>query len=250
LAVTSTLIARFNTTTNTWSALGTGGGNGVNNQVYAIAISGNDVYVGGAFTTANSGTAVAANYIARFNTITNRWSALGSGGGNGVNNIVRAIAISGNDVFAGGLFTQANVGGAAATAKAANCIARFNTRTNMWAAMTGAECDSGNGVNSTVYAIAIAGSDVFLGGAFTTGIEGGTEVAANYMACFNMTSKTWAAMTGAGGGGVHNQVTAIAISGNDVFLGGAFTTASEVTANSFARFNTKTKTWSALGTGE
>src|SRR5205823_2902182 len=71
----------------------------VNGDVYAIAISGSDVYLGGSFTIAGR---VFVNHIARWDG--SQWSALGSGvtGGN-----VSAMAISGNDVYVGGYFTTA-----------------------------------------------------------------------------------------------------------------------------------------------
>ena len=75
----------------TWSALGSG----VNGEVRAIAISGTNVYVGGAFTTAGGNT---ARRIARWNGTT--WSALG----NGFTDSVNALAISGTNVYASGWF--------------------------------------------------------------------------------------------------------------------------------------------------
>jgi hypothetical protein len=61
-------IARWNGTS--WSALGSG----VNDDVYALAVSGSTLYAGGAFTSAGGS---AVNYIAQWNGST--WSALGSG---------------------------------------------------------------------------------------------------------------------------------------------------------------------------
>src|SRR5207237_6392188 len=74
---------------------------GTNGIVYAIAVSGSDVYVGGNFTTAGG---VSAHYIAKWNGST--WSALGNGM-DGTNPYVYAIAISGSDVYVGGNFTFA-----------------------------------------------------------------------------------------------------------------------------------------------
>lgn len=90
-------IASWNPISRTWSALGAGVNNGVNNNV--MAIDGRDVvYVGGHFTTAGG---VNANHIARWDSVA--WSPLGSG----VDDDVKAIAIDGPDVFVGGDFRTA-----------------------------------------------------------------------------------------------------------------------------------------------
>ncbi len=101
------------TASGTWSSLGSG--NGVNGFVRALAVVGNEVYVGGYFTSAGG---VSANRVARFNTQTNTWSSLGTGSSNGVNSgydygAVRALAVVGDEVFVGGEFTLA--GGIAST---------------------------------------------------------------------------------------------------------------------------------------
>ncbi len=76
--------------------------------VSALALSGSDLYVGGNFTTANfSGTPVNASRVAKLNTTTGVWSALGRDGGNGVNNNVLALALSGSDLYVGGGFISA-----------------------------------------------------------------------------------------------------------------------------------------------
>ena len=67
-------------------------------SVYALAVSGSDVYAGGYFTSAGGST---ATNIAKWNG--SSWSALGSG----LNSYVLALAESGNDVYAGGGFTTA-----------------------------------------------------------------------------------------------------------------------------------------------
>jgi len=244
--VTANYIARYNTITNTWSALGSDSGNGVNGYVTEIAVLGSDVYVGGEFTQANvGGTTVPVNYIARFNTSTNTWSALGSGSGNGVNNYVHAIAVLGGDVYVGGSFTQANVGGATVPV---NYIARFNTSTNTWSAVGSG---SGNGVNSVVIALAVSDSDVYAGGQFIHSNVGGTMVLANRIARFNTSTNTWSALGSGSGSGVNARVTAIAVLDSDVYVGGSFTQANlggtSVSANRIARFNLNTNTWNALG---
>jgi hypothetical protein len=146
------------------------------------------------------------------------WNAIGSG----VSATVNAIAISGGDVYVGGLFTTA--GG-----NPANRIAKWNG--SSWSAL-------GTGVDNDVYAIAISGSDVYVGGYFTA--AGGNP--ANYIAKWNGSS--WSAL---GTGVDDGTVWAIAVSGSDVYVGGAFTTVGGNTVNGIAKWNGSS--WSALGAG-
>ena len=110
LAVPVNHIAQWNGTE--WSALGAG----VNNQVYALAVSDADVDAGGNFTSVGG---VAANLIAQWNGI--GWSPLGSGiCGNGFNGAaVSALTVLGTSLFVGGSFTMA---GTIASSYAAQAI--------------------------------------------------------------------------------------------------------------------------------
>lgn len=191
---------------SSWSELG----GGVNDMVWAIAVSGSDVYAGGWFTQAGGNP---ASYIARWDG--SSWSELGSG----VNKRVWAIAVSGSDVYVGGNFTQA--GG-----NPANYIARWNG--SSWSAM-------GSGVNDYVYAITVSGSDVYVGGEFSQ--AGGNP--ANRIARWDGSS--WSAL----GTGVNNWVWAVAVSGSDVYVGGGFTQAGGNPANYVARWDGSC--WSAMG---
>jgi hypothetical protein len=224
------------TASGTWSSLGTGSSNGVNSAVYALAVVGNEVFVGGEFTSAGG---VSANRVARFNTQTNTWSSLGTGSSNGVSGgillAVNALAVVGNEVFVGGRFNSA--GGVRA-----NRVARFNTQTNTWSTLgTG----SSNGVNNEVSALAVVGNEVVVGGSFTS--AGG--VRANRVARFNTQTNTWSTLGTGSSNGVNDYVYALAVVGNEVVVGGSFTSAGGVRANNVARFNTQTNTWSSLGTG-
>jgi hypothetical protein len=107
-----------------WSALGAG----TNGPLYAVAVDGSDVYVGGSFTSAGD---VAANHIARWDG--GAWSALGAG----TSGTVNAIAVSGGDVYVGGDFTGAGI-------VTANHIARWDGAT--WSAL-------GTGTDDAVYQI-------------------------------------------------------------------------------------------------
>jgi hypothetical protein len=116
----------------------------LNSSVFAIAVAGTNIYVGGTFT--NAGGIANADYIARWDGAA--WHALGPG----LNSSVSAIAVTGTDVYVGGAFTDA--GGD----PNADRIARWDSAA--WRAL-------GPGLNSTVYAVATAGSHVYVGGGFT-----------------------------------------------------------------------------------
>ncbi len=100
-------IAKFSTTTNTWSALPNNGlindsGSGSSGSfVNALAAVGSDLYVGGRFNHTFDGGVTNLNNIARFRTTGNTWSALNKG----LNGDVYAFAVSGSDLYVGGNFT-------------------------------------------------------------------------------------------------------------------------------------------------
>jgi len=213
-----------------WSALG-GGAQG---QVSALAMSGSDVYFGGGFTTVySSGTTPVdgTGFIAKWNG--SAWSATGPVA-NGANGQVRAIAVSGSDVYVGGLFTDLE--GIAE----ADRIAKWNG--SAWSAL-------GGGASGAVDAIAVSGSDVYVGGSFTSVYSSGTTpvTGTRYIAKWN--GSAWSAL----GGGAQNTVYALAVSGSDVYVGGDFTSVyssgtTEVTGTSrMAKWDGSA--WSALGGG-
>ena len=92
-------IARWNGTT--WSTVGEP--EAISGVVNAIVVDGAKVYVGGLFTKA--GNNPVADYIAVWDGTA--WSGLLSGGTTGLNGGVRALALQGPDLLAGGNFTNA-----------------------------------------------------------------------------------------------------------------------------------------------
>ena len=232
-----------------WGKVGTSGMNNGSlvGPVYAIAISGTDVYVGGFFlNVGNNGTSLnAADYVAKWDG--SNWSALGSNGaGNGsLNGWVYAIAISGTDVYVGGLFTNVNNGGTSLTA--ADCIAKWDG-TN-WSAL-GSNGAGGGSLSGQVNAIAISGTDVYVGGGFIDVNNNGTSLtAADRIAKWDGTN--WSALGSgiAGNGSLNGSVLAILVSGTDVYVGGAFTNVSNETSLPAADYVAKWDgtNWSALG---
>ncbi|HET6261610.1 MAG TPA: hypothetical protein VFG99_05155, partial [Chloroflexia bacterium] len=247
----------------------------VYNQVNAIAVSGDSVYVGGAFSSAGT---LLANNIARWSG--GRWHSLGSGPSNGVNGFVGAIATggsSGTEVYVAGDFTMA--GGISA-----NNIARWNG--SQWSALgsglrltggdawittlavsgsnvyAGGDFDEAGGVaahyiarwngtqwsalgsgmeGGTVHAIAVLGSNVYAGGNFYR--AGGTT--ANRIARWDGTQ--WHPLIDGTSNGMSSHVYALAVNGNDLYAGGVFTKAGDVDARFIAKWNGSS--WSSLGSG-
>jgi hypothetical protein len=211
---------------SSWSALPGTSKSDLKRTVHAIAVSGSDVYVGGDFTSIDG---VSANRIAKWDG--RRWSALGGGISNG---IVYAIAVSGPDVYVGGTFT-------AASGVKANRMAKWDGHT--WSAL-------GGGINGckdpycspTAYAIAVSGSDIYVGGQFTRAGEVNVEGIAKW------NRSSWSAL----GRGVRAEardgiVMTLAVSKGEVYAGGKFITAGEMTANNIAKWSGTS--WSALGSG-
>ena len=67
---------------------------GANNSVFAIALGGSNLYVGGSFSMIGS---VSANRIASWNSLSGGWKSLAEG----VDGNVTALAVSGSNLFAG-----------------------------------------------------------------------------------------------------------------------------------------------------
>ena len=223
-----------------WSALGSGGGNGVNERVKALALLNSDLYVGGSFTEANVGAGISANRIARWDTALGTWSALGSGGGNGVNSNVQALAVGNGYLYVGGFFTVANVGANIP----ANRIARWNPVAMTWGTLGG----GGGGVDGPVLALATSGPSVYVGGQFTQANIGASPIAANNLV--RWAGLAWATVGSGGGNGVDAQVAVLTVSGTDLLVGGNFDTVNVgagIDSPRIARWSGSA--WSSLGSG-
>ena len=252
-------------------------GTGANGAIYAIAKDGSgNIYVGGEFTQIGG---VAAKRFAKYDGAS--WSKCGIGIGDGA---VRAIAIVGTDVYVGGTFTKTiNVtveesGGVGIYVPPSSSEA-FVTL-NYLAKYDGTKLNqvvngSTVGANNSIYALAANGTTLYAGGDFTamlgtaatrvasidttlstasalsTGLDAtvyGLVYSTDLYACGAFTSKVrkysggaWAAH----GSSLPNDTCyAIAKSGNDVYVAGAFTSPA-----SYIGKCTSGGAWGAVGSG-
>ncbi len=238
-----------------WSALGSNGaGNGaISYYTSTLAVSGTNVYVGGSFFYVNNnGTRLnTAGKIAKWDTLTENWSALGSNGADGaaLNNTVAKIAVDGSgNVYAGGEFTDVNNNGT--VLGAADYIAKFDG-TN-WSALGSNGADNGSfGTGTYIETLAINGADLYVGGLFTNVNNNGTVLgAADYLAKWDGINWSAVGSNGAGNGAIGSTVNTLAISGANIYVGGSFTNVNNNgtvlgAADYVAKFDGAN--WSALG---
>ncbi len=95
--------------------------------------------------------------------------------------------------------------------------------------------------SNTVNAIAVSGSDVYIGGEFTDAMG---DPSSNYIVRYNQKNNTWHPL----GSGLNGAVYSIAVSGSDVYVGGAFTDAGgNSNADRIARWDGSN--WNAFDVG-
>ncbi len=200
-----------------WSGVG-GGLNGV---VNTMLFNGSDLYVGGSFTNAVLGDAVATN-IARWDGA--NWTALG----NGVTGLgVQSLAVFNNLVYAAGSFASA--GGV----KAIN-----------FAAWDGSSWSSvGGGVSATATRVFSTGTNICVSGNF---ILAGGYIAAGIAAWDGTNWSTFG--TPGRVNGVYSTVRSVTGAGTDLYIGGGtLSAAGHATATHIARFDSVN--WYPIGPG-
>ncbi len=100
-------------------------------------------------------------------------------------------------------------------------IAKWNG--DGWWSTLGGGFDAGGGPS----AFAVIGNDLYVGGSFT--MVGG--IAANNIAKWNLAIQKWSAVESGRYNGVSHEVAALAVDGDNLYVGGSFTTAGHIRAN-------------------
>ncbi len=228
-----------------WQPLGEGINNGQWGLVYAIAVKGDNVYVGGSFKTAGE---TEANNIARWDG--EKWSALGMG----IDGTVYAMAILGRYLYVGGRFTRAGDA-------EANNIARWDGE--KWSALgkgighiypffedySYEEVSISGGdliveteyppgaIRSSVYAMAVRGDILYVGGLFSNADE--KEI----FSIAKWDGKEWSAL----GDGITGIVYSLAVNNDTLYAGGTFTRSGDTELVNIAQWDGKR--WTPLGAG-
>ncbi|MFN0137033.1 MAG: immunoglobulin domain-containing protein [Phycisphaerae bacterium] len=238
-------VARVDVRSDTFAVLGAG----INDDVLALAVVNDQIYIGGEFLSGPGG--VAADRIAQFDGT--NWNALGDG----VDAAVRDIQPIGTDVFVVGDFQNAGGAPAARVARwdgsawnavgdgvddAARAAIDFGgqlvvagdflnsgaTPVARVARLSGTSFEAlGDGLDGRVHALVVFNNELFAGGEF--GNSGAT--AAPRLARFDGTA--WQSVAS----DLTGRIRAMAIFNNELIIGGTFTRAGNVTANGIARFD-------------
>ncbi|MEK6303669.1 MAG: hypothetical protein AABO41_23435 [Acidobacteriota bacterium] len=208
---------------------------------YALEVKGDELIVGGNFGSIGG---VLANKVAKWDG--SKWSTIGDGinicdGPDCVT--VQSIALSGDNIYAiGNVLTDVkDIGG---TVRVQGFVIWDGAN---WSPLGGGVI--GDSVTASINAIAVSGTDVYVGGNFWSA---GGIAAKNIV---RWTGSAWAAL----GSGVEGCVSAnpnfacspyvatIAAKGKDVYAGGRFAAAGGTSANNIARWDGER--WHALGSG-
>lgn len=203
-----------------WQPLGEGNKNGVDGNVYSIAVKGDEIYVGGSFTSAGG---FPAKNIAVWNRSTHQWNAMKGGVSGAAFPYVAALTVEKNNIYVGGLFTQA--GGALVSN-----IAIWDGE--QWKRV-------GTGTNDAVLAMAMYNDTLYAGGKFSTagGIESGK------IAGLDIGSQQW---FGLGSGVLGNSIHAIIANDTALFVGGDFVEAGEKPMKNLAVWHPSSKSWDSI----
>ena len=201
--------------------------------VATLAISGTTVYAGGEFTTIGGETRERIAAICATAKCEGEVAAGDATAWNPkANGAVDAIVVSGATVYAGGAFTE--VGGSLRERVAAVCA---TAKCEGEVAAAGATAWNPELVGTAVLALAISGSTVYLGGEFTKAGGAARKDIAAVCAIAKCEGAIAASKATAWKPNANAKVQTLAVSGANVYAGGAFTEIAAAKRNFIAELN-------------
>lgn len=193
-------IASLTKDTFSWSTFGSDKPfNGINGDVKAMAVDGNDIYVGGTFRTIGD---KAISYLAKWDG--EEWTSFGTIP-NSPGPIVYDILIDGDKIYITGFIDAINKSHVAH-------VAVFDKSTEQWSSL-------GTGLNAYGTSLAMYGDTLVVGGAFTAA----SGVDANRIAGWDIGNQTWIDFDL----GFNGPIWDVSVQNQFIFVGGSFTTAGE-----------------------
>lgn len=214
--------------------LGSTGSALANDAVWAIAVDGNDVYVGGAFT--DFAGIANADRIARWNGDAEEWEALAPGGASDGpihSGAVYTISVADGVVYAGGSFTVETDDGDC------NRLASYTLTTSTWSGF--GTCPGSQVIsNGAIYAVKVVPSGrLYVGGSFTDA-DGAANNDYGIYGTYASGSWTWSGLGDDGGGPALNDFVsnfAIHPDGGVIVVGNFGDAGGTLGANSIARYD-------------
>ena len=189
----------------------------INGSIRAIAIDGNDIYIGGYFTEiGTTGRNRLAKLSASDGSLDANWNP-------SANYYVDAIVVTSDNVFCGGQFWEVN----SKTRRGVVKIDKtYGTVDNDWKA------DVGN--SETVFALAVDGSDIYVGGNFTS-IDGESieKLAKVGISSTGVVNTGWNPAP-------NSTVYSLAMINSNLYVGGSFTQIDNESISYFAKVNPST----------
>lgn len=193
-----------------WKGWAADVGDGAYGYVRAFARFQGDLYVGGEFRTIGG---QVFNGIARWNGA--QWQSVGAEGGNGVSGVVFDLQVTPDGLYVSGNFRTVNHGGQELIA---GSVARWDGE--RWHSLgTGDEA----GVFGTVETMAWTAPHLYVGGSFYPPPHGESGFPAYNVARWN--GSQWSALGDESGNGVNGRVRAMAMVGDDAYVGGTISSA-------------------------
>ena len=250
--IAASRIAKWNPITRVWTPLGSG----IDNTVYALAFGNGVLYAGGGFTRAGNAEAFD---VAAWNG--QAWQGLGGNQeifeifntGSEAGTWVRALAFYSGRLYMGGHFQTLHQKGTPTNNPAnylvVHNVASYDIATQAWNALgslaaPGVNTNGFSGFGTDVYALAAVNGGIFVGGTFNRAGNGFAQNLARY----DVAANTWSAPANMGGVPT-SGVYALSARGNDLFIGGAFTSIGPIAARFIARYNPVLGAWANLGSG-